>query len=474
MQTICRAIFWAVVVGALSVAPAFAKPNIVLIMTDDQDAASVSKMPQTMNRMAMEGTTFTTSVVNFALCCPSRATLLTGQHSTHHRVQGNQLPDGGYAKLDHANTLAVWLKNAGYATALIGKYLNNYGIEGSVPTTIPPGWTEWQGLVDPYGYFDWHINDNGVVTHHTSYQTDGLTDRAVDFIASKANSSQPFFLWLSYMAPHVDSNDLPKPAPRHAGMFSSAALPKPPSFNEADVSDKPAEVRWAPLTSQEISTVTTNYRRRLETLMAVDEGVGRVINALQSAEKMGNTVIIFTSDNGWFLGQHRIFLGKNTYYEEAIRVPLILRGPNIPKNAKRFKLVSNVDVAPTIVQLAGATPQRVMDGKSLLPLLANPSIAWRSAVFLDGVGRPDNTRGPYHPKFDGIRTPRYTYVELASGGREFYDLLADPYQLKNIPLSTPAYSSTIADLQSKLAALKACAGAKCWVTSPDITPAASD
>jgi N-acetylglucosamine-6-sulfatase len=474
MSTLCRAIAWAVVVAALLAAPAVAQPNIVLIMTDDQDAASVSTMPQTMALMAQEGTTFASSFANFPLCCPSRATLLTGQHSTNHGVEHNGLPEGGYAKLDHTNTLAVWLQQAGYATALIGKYLNGYGFEGSEPTTIPPGWTDWHGLVFPDLYLDWAINDNGVVTHHTSYQTDGLTDRAVSFIASQAGASQPFFLWLAYFAPHNDSENLPTPAPRHAGLFAAAALPQPPSFNEADVSDKPPAVRWAPLTAEEIDTLTTNYRRRLETLMAVDEGVGRVIGALDAAGKLADTVVIFTSDNGWFLGQHRIFLGKSSYYEESIRVPLMMRGPGIPQDAQRFKLVSNVDLAPTIVQLAGAIPQRVMDGQSLLPLIADASIPWRSALFVDGVGRPDHTRGPSSPKFDGLRTPRYTYVELASGGREFYDLLADPYQLQNIPLATPAYRATLADLQHKLATLKACAGAPCWVTAPDVDPAPAE
>jgi arylsulfatase A-like enzyme len=198
----------------------------------------------------------------------------------------------------------------------------------------------------------------------------------------------------------------------------------------------------------------------------VDEGVKTIINRLQSAGKLNNTVVIFTSDNGYFQGHHRIPNQKNSYYEESIRVPLMIRGPGIPANVQRNKLVSNIDLAPTIVALAGATSGLTMDGTSLLPLIKTPAAPWRTALFIDGKMRvPLET----YPLFNAVRTSRYLYVEHQAGTKEFYDLQTDPYQLQSKP-TNPAYAGVIANLQSKLTTLKNCSGATCWVTSPELVP----
>src|SRR5439155_6954337 len=225
-------------------------PNVVVIMTDDQDVASMRVIPNVQRLIAAQGVTFVNSFVNLSLCCPSRATFLTGQYAHNHGVLSNALPAGGYQKLDHSHTLPVWLQRAGYATVHIGKYLNSYGLNMD-QRTIPPGWSEWYGALDPstYNYLDFSLNENGKIVHYgrnpTTYQTDVYTQKALDIIKRRAPSSQPFFLWVAYLAPHNIPG--PVPAPRHAGRFKNEPLPTPPSFNEQDVSDKPAAIRKLPL-----------------------------------------------------------------------------------------------------------------------------------------------------------------------------------------------------------------------------------
>ena len=357
------------------------RPNIVVVMTDDQTAEEIRFMPRTRALLGpAQGTTFSNSFVSFPLCCPSRATFLTGQYMHNHGVNGNgPPPNGGYASLDHTNTLPVWLRSAGYATGHIGKYLNGYGADD--PNEVPPGWTEWYGLLDggtyrTYGYL---MNRNGTVKRFgqepSDYQTDVIADDAVDFIERRAPATAPFFLTVAPIAPHREftsgTTTAPiEPAPRHQGRYASAVLPRPPSFNEADVGDKPGPIRnLAKLSAAQIDEITRAYRHEAASLLAVDEMVERIHDAVQASGELRNTVIVFTSDNGFFHGEHRIEKGKSKIYEEAVRVPLLVVGPGFPARTVTDPVI-NADLAPTFVELAGATARRVMDGRSLLHRLA--------------------------------------------------------------------------------------------------------
>lgn len=430
-------------------------PNVVLIVTDDQDLASMAFMPKTNQLLKDQGTNFTNGFVSNSLCCPSRASVLTGQYSHNNGVWSNGGTLGGYSKLDHTNTLAIWLQSAGYYTTHVGKYLNGYGNE-SPQTEVPPGWDEWYtGIqvlpMDPYNFI---LNENGTVVaynddgSHANHGTDVLNQKAVDFINRHATSSaQPFYLQLDHPAPHQDdtANNGPLPPLRYENTFDSEPLPtSKPSFNEASVSDKPSYISTLPLMNQaDIDSLTTHYRDRLESLQAVDDSVEAVVNALSSNGMLDNTYIIFTSDNGYFLGEHRIKKGKTHMHEESIKVPLIIRGPNVPVQTVD-KFVTNIDLAPTIVSWTNATPQRVMDGLSLVPLLQNPLANWRGIFLLEG----DNKQ------YTGLRGDIYSYTERSDGQFEWYNLLTDPYQLTAFRGLVPIFHETLIDLET-------CSGASC-------------
>jgi N-acetylglucosamine-6-sulfatase len=439
------------------------RPNIVVIMTDDQTAESVRVMANVRRLLIERGTSFTNSFTVYPQCCPSRATFLTGQYAHNHGVLGNSPPAGGYIKLNHANTLPVWLASSGYYTAHIGKYLNGYG--GRDPREIPPGWTEWRGSVDPstYRYTGYTLNENRTLTTYAGYQTDVYATKAAEIILRRAPLAQPFFLSVAFLAPHsgapADPDDpgagivTPSPAPRHRNAFAAELLPRPPSFNEADVSDKPSGIRnRSLLPPTRISAIRENYQQELESLLAVDEAVARIVAALQASGELANTLVIFTSDNGFFHGEHRVAQGKNLPYEPAIRVPLALRGPGVPAGLRLGQRVANVDLAPTIVDAANATPGRLLDGRSLLPLLASPATPLARDLLVE--------RGPGEDPYAALRTNRYLYVEYASGARELYDLATDPYQLRSRH-ADPAYASVRSNLAARLARMRTCRGANC-------------
>ncbi|MDQ3732276.1 MAG: sulfatase, partial [Pseudomonadota bacterium] len=362
--------------------------------------------------------------------------------------------------------LPVWLQAAGYYTSHIGKYLGGYGQETS-QTLVPPGWTNWQGLVDPstYKLYDYTINDNGTLVRYGTatedYQTDVLADRAVETIDEAALSGQPFFLSIAPVPPNEERDQAgnrsgPRPAPRHVGAFGNEPLPKPPSFNESDVSDKPSFIRKLPrLSSSQIQNITRSYRDRLASLLAVDDLVERVVDQLSAAGVLDNTVLIFTSDNGWFMGEHRIASGHNQVYEEAIRVPLLIRSGSGGSGATTNQFVSNVDLAPTIVDLANATAGLPMDGQSLVPWVSNPGNVSARTLLIEAPG------------FKAVRNRNYVYVEHNSGARELYDMRQgttnyDPYQLRSRHAAS-GYSQARSQLATKLNQLRNCAGSNCIV-----------
>jgi N-acetylglucosamine-6-sulfatase len=441
-------------------ATASAGPNVVVIETDDQTVPDMAAMPRTRALIGAEGTTFANSFVSLSECCPSRATFLTGQYAHNHGVLSIGPPLGGFSRLHGSETLPVWLRRAGYRTALIGKYLNGY--QG---TRVPPGWTDFEGLLSrfTYRFFDYRMNVNGHIEHHgyapRDFQTDLITRRSLRFIGSQR--ARPFFLWATYVAPHIgrphDFTDplglnSAVPAERDGLAFLGAPLPRPPSFQEADVSDKPPAIRKRPpLKPWQLWALEQTHRQRLASLVAVDEGVARIVAALRARGELSDTLLIFTSDNGFMLGEHRVLTGKILPYEPSIRVPLMMRGPGVPHGVRR-DLVWNGDLAPTILDAAGARPAFPLDGRSLLA----PPRPHRDIV-LEGPPGP-HTNGL--PRFLGLRTPRYKYVEYLGGARELYDLRRDPDETRNLARA-PATARLRANLRQRLARLAGCAGAAC-------------
>jgi N-acetylglucosamine-6-sulfatase len=444
------------------------RPNVVVLMTDDQTLESMRVMPGVRRTLADRGTTFTRSFVSFALCCPSRATFLTGQYAHNHGVLGNRPPTGGYGRLDRRETLPVWLQRAGYRTMHVGKFLNRYG-QDLGPYHVPPGWDDWHGSIDPftYEYYGTVLNENGVLhTYPSQYSTDLYANLAEQLIDRAARGDRPFFLSVGFLAPHGggpreldDPPGLatPVPAPRHRDRF--VAEPLPPnvraSFNEGDMSDKPAFLRaLPPISEDKAEAIEENYRQRLESLLAVDEAVASIVNTLRAAGELENTLVIFTSDNGFFHGEHRMPSEKMLVYEPSIRVPLIMRGPGVPAGAERRQLVTNADLAPTILDVADATPTKPQDGSSLLPLLADPRLEWGRDLLIEGP------EGFGVTAFAALRTYRYVYVEYVTGEQELYDVRRDPNELHSVH-DDPAYASVRAELARRLRALRVCAGPSC-------------
>jgi arylsulfatase A-like enzyme len=431
------------------------RPNVVVIMTDDQDPASIRSMPTVQRIMVEGGTTFTNALATTPLCCPSRASFLTGQYAHNHGVLKNHKPNGGYPALDGSRTLATWLDGSVYRTAHVGKYLNGYGYRD--PYEIPPGWDAWFGGIDPstYNMYDYTLNENGVLEEHGSepedYQTDVYARKAAGFIERRESGAGPFFLSVAVLAPHTEEGGLgPRPAPRHEGSFSSEPLPRPPSFNEEDLSDKPREIRDVRrLSDRRIDAMTERYRARLASLRSVDDLVQRVTAALRETGELDETVIVFTSDNGFLQGEHRLE-GKSQPYEESLEVPLVVRGPGVPVGATRSQLVGNIDLAPTVLDLTGARRPASVDGRSFLPVLRDPSKGRERQLLIES----------YMPPWKGVRDGRYMYAERPSGDRELYDLGEDPYQLESVH-ADPAYRPVRDRLAAELRRLEDCSGDSC-------------
>jgi N-acetylglucosamine-6-sulfatase len=456
--------------GSAQAAPPAQRPNVLVLETDDQTLAEMDVLPNVRRLIGEQGVTFDNNFDSFSLCCPSRASFLTGQYSHNNGVRGNAPPQGGYQALDKSNTLAVWLQHGGYYTVHLGKFLNGYGRQN--PTEIPPGWSEWHGSVDPttYRFYNYTLNEGG--TLHTfcatpqpsCYQTDVYRDKANEIIRRRA-AQGPFFLWVAFLGDHSgtprEPDDPPQlgtpvPAPRHHDALKGTPLPQPLNFNEADVSDKPQVIQRRPLlNARRIAAIQENWQQRRETLMSVDEAINSIVETLRQAGELDNTLIFFTSDNGFFHGEHRVANGKVLWYEPSIHLPLLMRwtgNKSLPRGVHRSQLTMNVDDAETILDAAGVRAGRTEDGVSLLPF-------WRDRG--KEIGRDlllDNSPGAGH--FDGIRTLHYKYAEYANGDRELYDLRKDPYELQS-QHGNPAYDVLKASLAERLHNLVTCKGASC-------------
>lgn len=428
------------------------RPNVVVVMTDDQDAKSLRVLKGVKRLLGRQGTTFTNAFATFPLCCPSRVSFLTGQYAHNHGVLDNSGPNGGYRAFRDFGTLPVSLNRAGYRTAWFGKYLNGYSAatvdSPAERRDIPPGWDRWYAALNN-SYFGGSFNDDGRLRRlpGREYQTDHLADKAVGFIRSSSRLARPFFLTVSTKAPHAENGPEPKPAPRHEGDFRGVSLPKPPSFNEQDVSDKPSFIPDQRLSAKEVRVLRSRHQARLETLLAVDDAVKRIVAQLRDSRELRNTLVVFLSDNGLMNGQHRL-IRKRTLYEESASVPLVIRGPGIPGGGQRGQLAANIDLAPTILDVANARPLRVMDGRSLVPL-AQSSQAGRDRDLLFENGTST-----------AVRTNRYMYAEHPGSEVELYHLGTDPFQLRSRH-GDPALAGVRADLAQRLAQLRNCAGASC-------------
>lgn len=438
--------------GTTRAAPATGRLSVVVVLTDDQTIDAAAQMPYLNSRT--DWVTFTRAFVNNSLCCPSRATILSGQYDTKTGVMNNSAAQVG--QFHDATALPVALTRAGYRTGLFGKYLNGYPwVFKKGGTYIPPGWNTWQAAYGPnmYTQYNYSLNDNGVARSYGSasadYQVDVIRDKLLSFIRGTP-ATQPFFAYFAPTSTHTPWTA----APRHAGIFDGTPMPRFPNQDEADVSDKPAWVRAMPRI--DLNRQDSLRRRQWRASLSVDDAVKSLFATLGATGRLGSTVVIFLSDNGYSFGAHR-WQVKRCEYEECHHVPMQVYWPGVAARTET-RLVSNVDLAPTIADIADATPLVTQDGRSLVPMITGQAVSgWRTGLLEHWPGGDDVGQWPVNdavPAYYGIRTARYHYVELGTGEVELYDLRTDPYELVNVA-SDPAYATARTNLRTRLEALKA-------------------
>jgi N-acetylglucosamine-6-sulfatase len=477
------------------------KPNIVFILTDDLAMAEMPYLPHVRELLGDQGATYDNYFISNSECCPSRTTTLRGQYSHNNDVLDNTEAQGGFETAYRLgvekHTIATTLSADGYRTALFGKYLNGYPHTAPSWRYIPPGWDDWnspiQGAISEYNYT---LNSNGTHVHYGSapsdYATDVYTNMSLSYATTATKSGSPFFLYYGYYPPHSPAT----PAPRHVHDFPGLKAPHTTSYDEADNSDKPSYVRaLAPLSPQEMALDDHQFALRVRSLQAIDDAVVKIVARLKALGQLDNTYIVFTSDNGYHLGQHRLPPGKGMPYEEDIRVPMIIRGPGIKPGSHVSELTGNVDLASTFEDMSGAKPLGFEDGRSMLPYATDPTGQhavrqsyliehWPDTANNDDADRagaqtepPDPSVGnlpkgqdyqSLTPQYAGIRTTRYTYVEWANGDRELYDLQTDPAEMTNIyPTASAALRGLLA---TRLHQLQACKAAQCRQVDQMPTP----
>jgi arylsulfatase A-like enzyme len=517
------------------------KPSFVVVQVDDETldqfyetlnvgGVEVQSMPYTHALIGSRGITFNRYYVPYPLCCPSRTSLLTGRYSHNNNVRGNVPPNGGFtgfkARNAYGHNIATWLQGAGYRTIHIGKFLNGYGDEPfDDGRDVPPGWSAWHSVLKAdttHYYYGYTLNNNGLIEGPFGesgswdtreygerddfgcplgavngkpcfYETDKFNALAYEEL-SATSPEQPFYLQLDYTAPHGDFRRPagPEPATRHYNSFVGANYPHDRSegFNEGNVNDKPRFIREAPfLSPQEIHTYRVYYQKVLESLRSIDEGVKLIVDTLGGQRRLRNTYVIFTSDNGFFFGEHRLTGGKFLAYEPATHLPLLIRGPGIKPGTETGELAANIDLAPTILELAGAKADKSIDGRSLVPYMKDPDLRSRRPILFesfvetndveangeasqrkrkaarrDGADAGASIVAP--PKdYLGIRLGPYKYIEWPSGEKELYDITKDPNELNNI-VRVPNFFPIRAFLHAQLIRLEACVGRRCQEVTP--------
>ena len=468
------------------------QPNVVMVMTDDQTVDQMSRetMPKTTKLVYSRGTNFKQAIATTPLCCPSRASLLTGQYAHNHGVLEND-----YSLLrDEDSTLPVWLQAAGYRTIHVGKWMNRYKRTRG-PNTIAPGWDEWHTALERYSYYDYALRINGRKKTYGDKPDDYLT-RVLSEIAvrqvEKAAGRRPFYLQLDQYAPHIAPGDQDRchkaavPDPRDYDRFTDAELPGSPNFNEADVSDKPSFIQTLKsLKRKKIRDLERRYGCGLASLRGVDRGVADLFKALERTGELDDTAVIFISDNGFYYGEHRIPDAKQNPYEEALRIPLAMRLPaslGADQPGSVGELVGNIDVVPTILDLAGAAPCtadgacRTLDGRSLMPYLTGQAGVIPSdralAVELQRIALNAPVLGGRACTYTGVRAPNHLYVHHTEAlnprtracepvdETELYDLAEDPFELDNRHGAAAGSPDAIteATLAERAAMLHDCAG----------------
>jgi arylsulfatase A-like enzyme len=519
------------------------RPSFVVIQTDDQTldglyaayssypgAPATRAMPNTIDLIAHRGMTFDRYYVSYSLCCPSRVTLLTGRYAHNHNVRGNVPPEGGYTgfSIRNADThnIATWLQAAGYRTIHVGKFLNGYGDEPfDNGTTVPPGWDAWHTVLkadtDHY-FYGYTLNNNGAISPPygesgswetreygirddigcplapsnglpCNYQTDVFDSMASQELAGTP-PNRPFYLQVDYTAPHGDFRRPagPEPPPRYYDWFRGAPTPHKRSegLNEGNVTDKPRFIQEAaPLSPSELHTYRVYWQKQLEALRGVDDGVKAIVDTLGGLHRLRNTYIIFTSDNGFFFGEHRLAGGKFLAYEPSTHLPLLIRGPGIRPGSSTGELAANTDIAPTIAELAGVKPDMSVDGRSLVPFLHDPSLRTDRPILFEsfvetsdveenGGGAPvtpttSAAGGPSAGQssarasiiapprdYEGIRLGPYKYIAWPTGEKELYDITKDPNELNNLA-KIPNYFPVRNLLDREMKRLEECSGRSC-------------
>jgi N-acetylglucosamine-6-sulfatase len=445
------------------------RPNFVFVLTDDLSWNLVSHMPHVV-ALQKAGMTFSHYYVVDSLCCPSRSAIFTGEYPHNDGVFTNTGSDGGYNAYnrngDQAKSFAVALQKSGYRTAMMGKYLNGY--DPSDP--VAPGWDVWDVAGNGYGEFNYSLNENGRQFDYgdapDDYLTDVLSAQATSFIASSAKSHKPFMLEVATFAPHAPYT----PAPQYATAAASLQYPKNAAYNTLPVDPPPWLAQRAPLTPEQQASITDLYRKRVEADFSVDDMIGQIERELRAKGVAKNTYIVFSSDNGFHMGEYRLEPGKQTAFDTDIRVPLIVSGPHVPAGRTVSQLASNIDLAPTFEALAGLEIRKTIDGHSLAALWHGEHPKdWRQAILIEHHG-PDDVPGDPDaqtnaqadpPSYEAVRTENALYVLYDNGYQEYYDTATDPLELDNIaPEGIPA------DLRNALAALEDCHnGVTCWAAA---------
>jgi N-acetylglucosamine-6-sulfatase len=460
--------------GASSSAPAAPKPNFVFVLTDDLSWDLVRFMPH-VQAMQKDGVTFSRYYVTDSLCCPSRSSIFSGRFPHNTGVFTNMAPDGGFGVFngrgEEKSTWATALQGAGYRTAMMGKYLNGYtpaGLVNGKPLYVPPGWNEWDVAGNGYPEFNYNLNENGKLVSYGNQPQDYLTDviagKAVNFINAADADKKPFAIELATFAPHSPFT----PAPRDNNDFPGLKAPHDPSFNKPNTNAPRWLAARRPLKPKQVTDLDIRYRKRAQAVQAVDDMIARIEDTLQARGIADNTYIVFSSDNGFHMGQHQLMQGKMTAFETDIRVPLIVVGPGVPSGKTISAIAENIDLRPTLSQLAGARIPANVDGRSLEPLLHGDSAKdWRQSALIEHHGPDRSKNDPDMPapgsgnptSYEALRSGDFVYVEYKDGEREYYNLARDPFERHNTYNRLNAKKRS--RLHNELRALKNCRGKSC-------------
>jgi N-acetylglucosamine-6-sulfatase len=449
------------------------RPNIVFVLTDDLATNLVQYMPH-VQALAKKGTSFANYTVTDSLCCPSRSSILTGRYPHNTGIFTNGGKDGGFTTFkkrgEEKSTFATSLQQAGYRTAMMGKYLNEYLPKDKY---MPPGWTQWDVAGNAYGQYNYNLLENDQIKHYgknpDDYLTTVISGKATKFITDSVAAKNPFLIELATFTPHGPFT----PAPEDKDKFPGLTAPRGPSFDRLPANPPKYLAGRGPLTEQEKKSIDTEFRKRAQAVQSVDRMIGSIQDTLTKSGVADNTIIVFSSDNGFHMGEYRMTPGKQTAYDTDVNVPLIVAGPGVGTGKTVTEPAENVDLRPTFEDLADATTPSEVDGRSLAPLLhGEPSAEWRTTSLVEHHGPNTDPADPDRPAknsgnpatYTAIRTTTYTYVEYTDGTKEYYDRTADPDMLTN---SAAALSP---DIQAKLTAttqaMSACKGRQqCWTAA---------